>query len=76
MAWFGRFRVGESWPWIEHELLGWVEYRGEFEGRVWFRNEAGVLFFSSPLMYPKFWVMNGMQFSLAMPSGPEPLAQP
>jgi hypothetical protein len=66
-AWFGRFKVGTSWPWIEHDRLGWVEYRGEFEGRVWFRNEAGLLLFSSRLMYPRFWVMDGMQFSLAVP---------
>lgn len=76
IAWFGRFRVGTSWPWIEHELLGKVEYHGEFEGRVWFRDEVGLLYFSSPLMFPQFWVMDGLQFSLAIPDASESLAQP
>lgn len=59
-SWLGRFRQFRDSPIVEHEKLGRLEFRGVSQGRVWFRDADDKLIITSPLLYPIFCVMEGM----------------
>jgi ABC-type cobalt transport system substrate-binding protein len=62
-SWLGRFRQIPDSVFIEHEKFGLLEYRGISEGRVWFRDLKNRLIITSPLLYPFFWVVDGLNYS-------------
>ena len=49
---------------IRHPALGTLDYNGVAEGRFWFRDSDNKLLFTSELLYPNFWSMDGLSFSL------------
>ncbi|MFI5335216.1 MAG: hypothetical protein ACHQ5A_00390 [Opitutales bacterium] len=66
-SWLGRFaRTGPD-NWIDHEAWGRIEFTGIEKGRVFFRDAAGRLLFTSPLLYPRAWRLDGYEWSLLPP---------
>ncbi len=61
VSWLGRFTAQPEGTWINHEALGRLAFTGVERGRVFFRDPAGRLIFTSPLLYPKFWRLEGIQ---------------
>ncbi len=59
-SWLGRFQAAGPGNWIEHETRGRLQFTGIERGRVFFRDEAGRLLFTSPLLYPAFWQLEGL----------------
>jgi hypothetical protein len=49
---------------VEHPKLGKLSYDGLAEGRLWFRNSSNKLMFTSELLYPYLWTMDGQKFEL------------
>lgn len=66
-SWLGSFRVLEGNKRIEHERWGRLTYTGTELGRVWFVDPAGRQWFTSPLLYPHAWMINGSQIILIAP---------
>lgn len=58
-SWLGRFAPIVGGAWIGHETLGRLEFTGVERGRVFFHDAQGRLLFTSPLLYPKFWLLDG-----------------
>ena len=63
-SWMGSFRTAPESHWIRHENRGRLKYVGMTGGRVWFHDTDGRLLFTSPLLYPLFWTVDGEQFRL------------
>jgi hypothetical protein len=61
VSWLGRFTTETGGTWVNHETLGRLEFTGLERGRVFFRDPAGRLLFTSPLLYPRFWQLTGLQ---------------
>jgi hypothetical protein len=61
VSWLGRFTTETEGGWITHETLGRLKFTGLERGRVFFRDSAGRLLFTSPLLYPKVWQLTGLQ---------------
>jgi hypothetical protein len=59
-SWLGRFKLAGPDQWIEHESRGRLQFTGMERGRVFFRDDAGRLLFTSPLLYPAFWQLEGL----------------
>ncbi len=59
-SWLGRFRLGGPDQWIDHETRGRLQFTGVERGRVFFRDPANRLLFTSPLLYPAFWQLEGL----------------
>jgi hypothetical protein len=68
-SWLGRFREFAPHPWIEHERWGRLEFTGIEKGRVFFRDAAGRLLFTSPLLYPRLWILDGYDWTLVEADG-------
>lgn len=66
-SWLGRFRVLEGNKRIEHERWGRLTYTGTELGRVWFLDTAGRQLFTSPLLYPRAWLVDGLDLTLIQP---------
>lgn len=62
-SWLGRFTPAAG-AWVRHETRGRLEFTGVERGRVFFRDPAGRLLFTSPLLYPKFWRLAGAEWTL------------
>lgn len=58
-SWLGRFTVDPG-NWIEHETRGRLRFTGVERGRVFFRDAQDRLLFTSPLLYPAFWQLEGI----------------
>ena len=58
-SWLGKFRVTDD-GWIEHETRGRLHFTGVERGRVFFRDTSDRLLFTSPLLYPAFWQLEGL----------------
>jgi hypothetical protein len=65
-AWLGDFRVISPTE-IEHEKMGLLRYTGTELGRVWFQDETGRQWFTSPLLQPWWWRIDGLEMTLVMP---------
>ena len=59
-SWLGRFTTAPA-HWIDHETRGRLRFTGIERGRVFFRDPADRLLFTSPLLYPRFWQLEGLQ---------------
>ena len=67
-SWLGRFaRPGEG-NWIQHQVWGRIEFTGVEHGRVFFRDPAGRLMFTSPLVFPRLWILDGFTWTYFQPS--------
>lgn len=66
-SWFGSFRVLEGNKRIEHEHWGRLTFTGIELGRIWFVDPAGRQLFTSPLLYPHAWIVEGPQMILLNP---------
>lgn len=66
-SWLGRFRVLEGNKRIEHERWGRLTYTGTEAGRVWFIDPAGRQLFTSALLYPRAWSVDGLDLTLIEP---------
>ncbi len=66
-SWLGRFRVLEGNKRIEHESWGRLTYTGTELGRVWFSDNDGRQVFTSPLLYPRAWLVDGLDLTLLEP---------
>jgi hypothetical protein len=66
-SWLGRFREAGRDRWIEHEKWGRLEFTGLEKGRVFFHDPAGRLLFTSPLLYPRLWVLDRTEWTLVQP---------
>lgn len=60
-SWLGRFTTPGPGTWIEHETRGRLQFTGIERGRVFFRDSEARLLFTSPLLYPAFWQLEGLQ---------------
>jgi len=69
-SWLGRFTPIAGGPWIQHEAWGRLEFSGVERGRVFFRDPADSLLFTSPLLYPRLWQLAGTEWTLI--GGPPP----
>jgi hypothetical protein len=58
-SWLGSFRVTDD-GWIEHAARGRLHFTGVERGRVFFRDTSDRLLFTSPLLYPAFWQLEGL----------------
>jgi hypothetical protein len=63
-TWITQFQQGTDTNRVEHPTLGPLHYDGLAEGRVWFRDSQNRLLFTSELLYPHLWSMDGMNFKL------------
>ena len=72
VSWLGRFTAAPAGAWIDHAVLGRLEFTGAERGRVFFRDPAGRLLFTSPLLYPKFWQLEGLQHWTLRDATPPP----
>ncbi|HRG55827.1 MAG TPA: hypothetical protein PLG56_07300, partial [Lacunisphaera sp.] len=72
VSWLGRFTATPADAWIDHAVLGRLEFTGVERGRVFFRDPAGRLLFTSPLLYPKFWQLEGRQHWTLRDATPPP----
>jgi hypothetical protein len=70
-SWLGRFKVAGMGNWIEHETRGRLQFTGLERGRVFFRDETGRLLFTSPLLYPAFWQLEGLDRWTLLEGTPE-----
>lgn len=59
-SWLGRFTTGSD-NWIDHETRGRLRFTGIERGRAFFRDPSNRLLFTSPLLYPLFWQLDGLQ---------------
>lgn len=59
-SWLGRFTVTGPANWIEHDTRGRLQFTGLERGRVFFRDPEGRLLFTSSLLYPAFWQLEGL----------------
>jgi hypothetical protein len=59
-SWLGRFTASGPGRWVEHETRGRLQFTGLERGRAFFRDESGRLLFTSPLLYPAFWQLEGL----------------
>lgn len=76
-SWLGGFVATSPDRWIVHDAWGRLEFRGVEKGRVFFRDSAGRLLFTSELLYPRAWVLDGAQWTLLQPAqGPAPTGSP
>ena len=66
-SWLGRFTILAPGNWIMHETWGRLEFTGVEKGRVFFRDPTGRLLFTSPLLYPRLWILDGMEWSIVQP---------
>ena len=66
-SWLGSFRVLEGNKRIEHERWGRLIYTGTELGRVWFVDNDGRQLFTSPLLYPRAWLIDGLKMDLISP---------
>ncbi len=66
-SWLGRFTALGQGNWIEHQAWGRLEFTGVEKGRVFFHDSAGRLLFTSPLLYPRLWMLNGAQWTFFQP---------
>jgi hypothetical protein len=60
VGWIGRFAVSGPGNWVDHETRGRLQFGGLERGRVFFRDPQGRLLFTSPLLYPAFWQLEGL----------------
>lgn len=67
-SWLGRFTTSGPGNWIEHQRWGRIEFTGLERGRVFFRDDAGSLLFTSPLLYPRLWKLDGFNWTLVQPT--------
>jgi len=63
-SWLGRFVETPKSNWIEHRAWGRLKYLGIWGGRVWFQDERERLLFTSPLLYPRIWIIDGTDIRL------------
>jgi hypothetical protein len=63
-SWLGSFRILEGNKRIEHEHWGRLTFTGVELGRVWFEDPAGRQLFTSKLLYPRAWRIDGFAFTL------------
>jgi hypothetical protein len=59
-SWLGQFTTPGPGNWIEHETRGRLQFTGVERGRVFFRDPSGRLLFTSPLLHPAFWQLEGL----------------
>ena len=52
---------------IEHERWGRLTFTGTELGRVWFVDMKGRQLFTSPLLYPRAWLIDGLKMDLISP---------
>ncbi|GAB5560694.1 MAG: hypothetical protein SynsKO_23410 [Synoicihabitans sp.] len=63
-SWLGRFRILEGNEQLEHASWGRLTYTGTEKGRVWFVDSKDRQIFTSPLLYPKAWLVDGLDIQL------------
>jgi len=69
-SWLGRFTAAGPGNWVEHQVWGRLEFTGVEKGRVFFHDSAGRLLFTSPLLYPRLWMLDGFQWTFFQPPQP------
>ncbi len=69
-SWLGRFAESGRGNWIEHRTWGRLEFTGVEKGRVFFHDSAGRLLFTSRLLYPRLWMLDGVQWTFFQPPKP------
>lgn len=69
-SWLGRFTETGEGKWIEHQAWGRIEFTGVEKGRVFFHDPAGRLLFTSLLLYPRLWMLDGVQWTFFQPAPP------
>ncbi|MBT5903823.1 MAG: hypothetical protein HOH58_17115 [Opitutaceae bacterium] len=63
-SWLGRFRILEDNKRLDHENWGRLTYTGTEMGRVWFVDDSGRQIFTSRLLYPRAWMVDGLDMQL------------
>lgn len=67
-SWLGRWAEPNAAGWLELAPVGRVRFAGLETGRVFLRDEQGRLLFTSPLLHPRFWRLDGAQWTLLEPA--------
>lgn len=66
-SWMGSFTILSDSSRIDHEHWGRLIYTGTELGRVWFVDESGRQWFTSELLYPDAWVIDGLDMTYVSP---------
>jgi len=66
--WLGSFQVLDAPDRMDHALWGQLTYTGTELGRIWFVDGAGRQLFTSELLYPYAWVVDGLDMTLVSPT--------
>ncbi|MBI2813212.1 MAG: hypothetical protein HYX71_02880 [Opitutae bacterium] len=73
-SWAGQFTSDHEPGWLNHELIGRVQFTGIEQGRAFFRDAGGRIIFTSPLLHPCFWALKDFQWTrLGPPPNPDRL---
>ena len=71
-SWTGQFTLTPESGWLNHELIGRVQFTGLEQGRAFFRDPGGRIIFTSPLLHPCFWALKDYQWTLLEPPPQRP----
>ena len=63
-SWLSAFEQSTDSNHVTHPQLGPLTYNGLAEGRIWFRDEENQLLFTSELLFPYLWRMDGLNFEI------------
>jgi hypothetical protein len=66
-SWAGQFTFATESGWLNHELLGRIQFAGIEQGRAFFRDTGNRIIFTSPLLHPCFWALKDFQWTLLEP---------